>query len=98
MAIPEHGTSSSGSLLHPDLSVSSHDQAASSMSKLSSDNSFQLETDPEPAMANSQPRRTWNKRLLRGAAGQNPKTAERLRRIVVYWRGPRPKVDLPGTF
>ncbi|KAF9527813.1 hypothetical protein CPB83DRAFT_894993 [Crepidotus variabilis] len=56
----------------------------------------ELGSESESELVQVQPRRkTWVSKVKQSVARRYPSTYTRIRRVVLYVRGPRPKVDLP---
>ncbi|KAF9076129.1 hypothetical protein BDP27DRAFT_1414673 [Rhodocollybia butyracea] len=76
--------------------ISSHATSSQLYSKTSSDVQA-LDTTPlDPEDPESHPRLVWYHRVQRRIAARYPKLSSKASRFLLYWRGPRPKLDLPN--
>lgn len=88
--------------IHPESIHSVHDQISShaTSSQLYSKTSSEVQvldaTPLDPEDLESHPRLVWYRRVQRRIAARYPRLSSKASRFLVYWRGPRPKLDLPS--
>lgn len=98
------GSSLTAGSTHRDSTHSSHalQGPTPSQDHSSSKSSFELrvldaQLPLDPELLTSHPRLPWYHRTRRQISARYPRAYTKLSRFLLYWRGPRPKYDLPCT-